>query len=155
MQPIIREPVQADMPELLEMIRELAEFHGQLERVTVTEDELAGSLRDGGISAYVVEAPEGSARRLHGVALWFITFSTWEGGDVMHLEDLYVRPDSRGTGAGKALLNALKEVAAERECLRIQWIVQKTNESGAAFYRSQGAEPMPEWELYKLPITAN
>ena len=152
MQLTIREPVQADLPELLEMIYELAEFHGQRSRVTVTEEDLMRSLGNGGLSAYVVEAPEGSERRLHGVALWFIAFSTWEGGDVMHLEDLYVRPDSRGTGAGKALLNELKKVAADRECLRIQWIVQKTNESGAAFYRSQGAESMPEWELYQLPI---
>lgn len=156
MQPIIREATKADIPELLDMIRALADFHDEAERVTVTEEQLEQEIFASrpSMNVHVVEAPEESEFRLNGFSLWFASVASWEGGRVMHLEDLYVRPESRGTGAGKALLRNLAKIAKERGYLRIEWMVLKTNESGAAFYKSQGAGPMSDWDIFKLDAEA-
>ena len=155
-EPVIRPATHDDIPELLEMIRDLAEYHGERDRVTISEQQLAEELfaSSSPLSARVVEAPAGSPHRLNGYSLWFAAFSPWEGSQVMHLEDLYVRPESRGTGSGKALLRNLAVIAHERDYRRIQWMVLKSNVSGARFYVSQGAGPMSEWDIFKLDESA-
>ncbi|MGO3758305.1 MAG: GNAT family N-acetyltransferase [Agrococcus casei] len=151
-EPVIRAATQDDIPELLEMIRDLAEYHGERDRVTVTEQQLADQIFSGTspLTARVVEAPADAPHSLNGYSLWYAAFSPWEGSEVMHLEDLYVRPESRGTGAGKALLRNLAVIADEHQYGHIQWMVLKSNVSGAQFYVSQGAGPMSDWDIYKL-----
>jgi GNAT superfamily N-acetyltransferase len=85
-----------------------------------------------------------------GFALWFHNFSTFEGRPGIYLEDLFVRPEARGLGAGKALLKRLAQIALERDCARLEWWVLDWNEPALAFYRSIGARPMDEWTVQRV-----
>jgi GNAT superfamily N-acetyltransferase len=85
-----------------------------------------------------------------GFALYFRNFSTWEGVHGLYLEDLYVMPEYRGSGLGKALLISLAEVAVERGYARLEWAVLDWNRPAIAFYRSLGAVAMDEWTVYRL-----
>lgn len=90
------------------------------------------------------------------MALWFVNFSTWNGVHGMYLEDLYVRPQARRSGLGRALLRRLAHVCTERGYGRFEWSVLDWNSSAHAFYRSLGAEPMDEWTVWRLggaPLT--
>jgi GNAT superfamily N-acetyltransferase len=84
------------------------------------------------------------------MALWFLNFSTWDGVHGIYLEDLFVRPERRGTGLGKALLIALAEECVARGYSRLQWSVLNWNEPAIAFYRGLGALPMDEWTVFRL-----
>jgi len=86
--------------------------------------------------------------------LWFLNFSTWVGKHGIYLEDLYVRPQYRGSGYGKALLAELASIAAERGYGRVEWAVLDWNESAHRFYRSLGAQPMDEWTIWRLSAAA-
>lgn len=97
--------------------------------------------------AHVIEGPDG---RLLGCAIWYLTYSTWEGRHDIHLEDLYVRDAARGRGAGKALLRALAQVAVERGYRRVEWDVLRWNEPALGFYRALGAQELDEWCSYRL-----
>jgi GNAT superfamily N-acetyltransferase len=85
-----------------------------------------------------------------GFALFFHNFSTFEGRPGIYLEDLYVTPEARGLGAGKALLSRLAQLALERDCARLEWAVLDWNEPAIAFYRSIGARPMNEWTVQRI-----
>lgn len=85
-----------------------------------------------------------------GFALFFHNFSTFEGRPGLYLEDLYVAPEARGLGAGKALLVRLARLAVERDCARLEWWVLDWNEPAIAFYRSIGARPMDEWTVQRV-----
>lgn len=85
-----------------------------------------------------------------GFALFFHTFSTFEGRPGLYLEDLYVRPEARGRGAGKTLFRRLAQLALERDCARLEWAVLDWNEPAIAFYRSLGARPMNDWIVERL-----
>lgn len=85
-----------------------------------------------------------------GFALYFHNFSTFEGLPGIYLEDLFVEPEARGTGLGKALLSRLAQLATERNCARLEWSVLNWNEPALAFYRSLGAQPMEEWTVQRL-----
>jgi GNAT superfamily N-acetyltransferase len=143
------EPVtRHEIPELLALIRELARFERLEHEVVATEDLLAESLFGASRSAEAMIAREGGAAV--GFALWFHNFSTFVGRRGLYLEDLYVRPDYRGRGYGRAMLTHLARLAVERGCGRMEWAVLDWNVRAEDFYRSLGAEPKSEWRIFRL-----
>lgn len=95
--------------------------------------------------------PAGAAAYpLAGFALWFLNFSTWTGTHGIYLEDLFVRPELRGQGHGRALLQTLARLCVERGYQRLEWWVLDWNEPALRFYRSTGACPMDEWTVHRL-----
>ncbi|MCH0538611.1 GNAT family N-acetyltransferase [Streptomyces sp. MUM 203J] len=146
---MIRTAVPADVPVLYSMVRELALYEKALEEVRATEEQLREALfgERPAVYAYVAEDEGGE---VVGFALWFLNFSTWRGVHGICLEDLYVRPEARGGGYGKALLRELARTCAERGYERLEWSVLDWNEPAIGFYRSLGAEPMSEWTVYRL-----
>ncbi|TQM70741.1 L-amino acid N-acyltransferase YncA [Actinomadura hallensis] len=145
---MIRFATPDDVPDILRLIRDLAEYERALHEVKATEEQLRESLfaDDPKVFAHVVEH-EG---RVVGFALWFLTFSTWNGTHGIYLEDLYVEPRFRGHGYGKALLTELARIADERGYGRVEWAVLNWNTPAIAFYESLGASPQDEWTVYRL-----
>ena len=137
-----------DVPLLLDMIRELAEYEKAAAEVVATQAELADGLfgQRPGADALVARL----AGEAVGFALYFTNFSTWLGRRGLYLEDLYVRPAARGRGVGRALLATLSQLAIERGCRRLEWWVLDWNEPAISFYRSLGAEAMDEWTVFRL-----
>ena len=144
----LRRATPADVPVILELIHELAAYEREPDAVKnsvpVLTEQLFGE--NPAIFAHVVEE-QGAVM---GFALWFLNYSTWEGTHGIYLEDLYVRPQARGRGYGKALLQELARTAVERGYARVEWAVLKWNEPSIGFYRSLGAEPMDEWDTFRL-----
>ena len=138
-----------DVPTILRLIRELAEYERAGHEVHATEELLRDALfgSDARVHAHVAEHADGSVA---GFALWFVTFSTWLGRHGIYLEDLYVRPDLRGFGYGRALLSTLATICTERGYPRLQWWVLDWNEAAQGFYRQLGARPMDEWTVWRL-----
>jgi GNAT superfamily N-acetyltransferase len=141
---MIRPAVEADVPELLSMIRELAEFEHLSEQVAITEDDLARTLfgADSVVFDSVVEDGNGG---LAGHALWYRTFSTFLGRTGIWLEDIYVRPDHRRHGHATALLAHLREQTDGR----LEWEVLEWNQPAIDFYQGLGARPMAGWTRYR------
>jgi GNAT superfamily N-acetyltransferase len=137
-----------DVPAIYQMLRDLAEYERSLTEVSGTQDDLYRSLFGPApaVFAHVAEH-EG---RIGGFALWFINFSTWLCQHGIYLEDLYVAPELRGTGLGRALLAELAALCVERGYSRVEWWVLNWNESAIGFYRKLGARPMDEWTVYRL-----
>lgn len=148
----IRRAIPADVPEILLMIRELAEYERALEHAVATEEQLTAALfgDEPKVFAHVVEHDAGDGRRLGAFALWFLNFSTWLGQHGLYLEDLYVRPELRGTGYGKRLLATLAQECVDNDYGRLEWWVLDWNEPALAFYRSLGAVPMDEWTVHRV-----
>ena len=146
---VIRLAVPANVPELLAMVRELAEYEREPDAVETTEPMLHQALfgRAPVASCHVAQGPDGE---VVGFALWYVTFSTWKGRPGLWLEDLYVRPPGRGSGLGKALLQALAAVCVERGYARFEWWVLDWNEPAQGFYRSLGARPEDEWTVWRV-----
>jgi GNAT superfamily N-acetyltransferase len=132
------------------MIRELAEYERSLHEVRATADDLRAALFGDApaLFGHVAEAPGGDG--LAGFAVWFLNYSTWDGHHGIYLEDLYVRPQHRGTGLGKQLLTALAAECVDRGLTRLQWWVLDWNEPSIGFYRSIGAESMDEWTVMRV-----
>jgi GNAT superfamily N-acetyltransferase len=141
---VIRAAVESDVPELVAMIHELAEFENLSDQVVITEDDLASALfgPDAAVSDTVVDLGDGV---LAGHALWFRTFSTFLGQTGIWLEDLYVRPEHRGEGHGAALLMHLRQQTAGR----LEWEVLEWNAPAIDFYERLGARPMAGWTKYR------
>lgn len=141
----------ADVPELLAMIRELADYERALHEVKASEEQLSAALFGAhpAVFAHVVEAPEGGGA-LAGFALWFVSFSTWLGVHGAYLEDLFVRPRYRGRGHGRALMVELARTCVARGYGRFEWSVLDWNEPALEFYRALGAQPMSEWTVQRL-----
>ncbi len=137
-----------DVPLVLRFIRELAEYERLAHAVVATPEELREQLFGERPSAEVLIAREEGEPA--GFAVFFHNFSTFLGRRGLYLEDLYVRPELRGRGVGRALLRALARVAAERGCGRLEWSVLDWNEPAIRFYRSLGARPLEEWTVYRL-----
>lgn len=146
--PHIRPATEADVPLILRFIRELAEYERLLHEVVATEDGLRATLFGPRPAAEVVIA-EADGEPL-GFALFFHNYSTFLAQPGLYLEDLYVRPEARGRGTGRALLAHLARLARERGCGRLEWWVLDWNESAIRFYRSLGAQPMDEWTVFRL-----
>ena len=136
----------------LELIRELAQFERLEDQVTATVPLLEASLFGARPAAEVLIA-EGEAEVI-GFALFFHNYSTFLGKPGIYLEDLYVRPQERSRGTGRALLARIAAIAQDRSCGRLEWSVLDWNERALRFYRSLGAVPMDEWTVQRLTGTA-
>ena len=140
--------VREDVPLILTMIRELADYEGLLPEVVATEAVLEEWLFDRrGAEVLFALAPDGAEV---GFALFFHNFSTFLGRGGVYLEDLYVRPEHRGRGYGKGLIRQLARIAKERGCGRLEWWCLDSNTPSIDFYLSLGAEPMRDWTVYRL-----
>jgi len=144
----IRRAVPADVPRILELIKELADYERSLDQVSATVKDLSAALfaEQPAVFAHVAEVDE----TVVGFAIWFVNFSTWLGKHGIYLEDLYVTPAVRGRGVGKALLAELAATCVRRGYGRLEWWVLDWNEPAIGFYRSIGAEPMSEWTVQRL-----
>ncbi|MDL4771929.1 GNAT family N-acetyltransferase [Actinomadura xylanilytica] len=145
---MIRPATSDDVPAILRLIRELAEYERALHEATATEEQVRAHLfgADPKVFAHVAEH-EGE---VVGFALWFLTFSTWLGSHGIYLEDLYVDPSVRGRGHGRALLTELARIADDRGYGRVEWSVLDWNTPAIGFYESLGARPQDEWTVYRL-----
>ena len=140
--------VREDVPLILTMIRELADYEGLLPEVVATEAVLGEWLFDRrGAEVLLAPAPAGAEG---GFALVLHNFSTFLGRGGVYLEDLYVRPEHRGRGYGKGLIRQLARIAKERGCGRLEWWCLDSNTPSIDFYLSLGAEPMSDWTVYRL-----
>lgn len=145
---IIRVGEEDDVPTIMSFIKELAEYEKLLGDVIVTEDSLKKKLFGEKKYAEVLIAEyEGKPA---GQALFFHNFSTFIGKPGIYLEDLYVTPNLRGKGIGKALLNYLIKIAKERDCGRVEWTVLDWNTPSIEFYKKMGALPMNDWTVFRL-----
>lgn len=144
----IRSAQPYDVPEILAMIRELAEYEREPNAVVATEELLHAALFGASPAVFGLIAEEDGAAV--GFALWFRNFSTWLGRHGVYLEDLYVRPEFRGQGHGKALLAELARICIDRGYGRFEWWVLDWNKPAVDFYRSIGAVPMDEWTVQRV-----
>ena len=138
----------ADVPVILQLIRELAEYERAPNDVVATEDGLREVLFGAEPAAHVIIGREDGEPV--AFAVYFFNFSTWLGRAGLYLEDLFVRPELRGKGYGKALLVRLAQIASERGCGRMEWAVLDWNDPAIQFYRKLGATPMNEWTVFRL-----
>jgi GNAT superfamily N-acetyltransferase len=137
-----------DVPLILRLIKGLAEYEKLAHEVVATEERLRQSLFGPHPSAEVVIAYVDD--EAVGFALFFHTYSTFLGQRGLYLEDLFVLPEWRGRGAGRALLTHLARIAAERGCGRFEWAVLDWNEPAINFYKNLGAKPMHEWTIFRV-----
>jgi GNAT superfamily N-acetyltransferase len=144
----IRPATVADVPVILRFIRELAVYEKLLHEVTATEDLLRRQLFGERPMAEVILAVEDGMEA--GLALFFHNFSTFVGKPGIYLEDLYVRPEFRGRGYGKAMMVYLARLARQRDCGRFEWTVLDWNKPSLDFYQSIGARPMSDWTLHRM-----
>jgi len=145
---IIRPAVVSDVPIILQLIRGLAEYERAPEQVVCDEARLRESLFGAKPDAEVLLASVGQVPA--GFAVFFHNYSTWWGRPGLFLEDLFVRPEMRGRGIGKALLRSLARVAKDRECARMEWQVLDWNQPAIDFYKSLGAVAKDEWTTFRL-----
>jgi GNAT superfamily N-acetyltransferase len=173
----VREATPEDVAQMHQMINELAEYEKAPDEVIATELDLMkalfgrdfssveydqhDSISSSGIAntphgqpalyAFVIEDPE-DAEQLAGMAIWFLNYSTWDGTHGVYLEDLYVRPQYRGQGMGKALMKRLAQVCIDNDYSRFQWWVLDWTQPAIAVYRALGAQAMDEWTGYRVSV---
>jgi GNAT superfamily N-acetyltransferase len=149
---MIRPARAADIPAIHQMIKDLAAYERGLHEVSATEDDLRAALLAAQPSLFAHVAEEDG--HPVGFALWFLSYSTWAGKHGIYLEDLYVKPDRRGQGHGRALLAGLARICVERGYARLEWWVLDWNSPARGFYGSLGAVAMDEWTVHRLTGTA-
>lgn len=145
---IVRDAVPDDVPTILRFIRELAIYEKAEHEVEATLETLTESIFGANSVTHGLIC-ERDGRPI-GSALYFFSYSTWQAKNGLYLEDLYVTPEARGAGAGKAMLRRLAAIALEKGCGRFEWSVLDWNEPSIRVYESIGAEPMKEWVRYRL-----
>jgi GNAT superfamily N-acetyltransferase len=145
---MIRPATPADVPVIAKLIRDLAEYERLLDRCVLKESDLREHLFGARRYAEVLLAEDAGA--VVGFALFFHNYSTFRAKPGIYLEDLFVVPEARGQGHGKALLAALAKLAVERDCCRVEWSVLNWNTPSIEFYKSLGAVQMDEWSVYRL-----
>lgn len=144
----IRPATSQDIPLILQFIKELAIYEQLLHEVVATPQDLAQNLFGENRTAEVLLAYENETPI--GFTLFFHNFSTFLGKSGIYIEDLYVNENYRGKGYGKALLYAVKAIAQERNCGRLEWSVLDWNTPAIEFYKSLGAKPMEEWTTMRI-----
>jgi len=144
----IRSAGVADVSVILELIRDLATYERAPNEVAATEEQLIDVLFGEKPAAEVLLAFERETPV--GFAVFFHNFSTWLGRPGLYLEDLFVKPDKRGKGYGRALLVDLAKIARDRGCGRMEWAVLDWNDPAIQFYRALGAKPLDEWTVFRL-----
>ncbi|OXS36969.1 GNAT family N-acetyltransferase [Streptomyces sp. XY006] len=147
---MIRSATPHDIPEIRAMIRELAAYERAEEQARATDEQLREALFGAHPAAHALIAQDDDTGEVLGFALWFPRFSTWTGTRGMYLEDLYVRPQARGSGQGKALLAALAALCRRNGYDRFEWVVLAWNTPAVDFYRSLGVEFLDEWKVCRL-----
>lgn len=145
----LRPAREADLETIITLIHALADYEREPEAVVFDRETLRAHLFGPRPYAEVLLAETEDGQNV-GFALFFHTFSTWLGRPGIWLEDLFVRPEYRGHGYGKALLAEIARIALARGCGRVEWSVLDWNEPSIAFYRALGARPMDEWTTYRL-----
>ena len=145
----IRVATPDDVPAIRRMIRELAEFEREPDAVRTTPEQLRDALFGPDAVASTLIALDESGQPA-GFALWYRSFSTWEGVPGLFLEDLYVSEAARGSGLGTALLSALARVVVQSGWRRLEWNVLRWNTDAIAFYEGLGGEPLAGWLTYRL-----
>lgn len=143
----IRMAEEEDTSLILEFIKALADYEGMLDEVVATEELLRVTLFEKKQAEVIFAEYKGEPV---GFALFFHNFSTFLGKANIYLEDLFVRPEARGRGAGKALLSCLARIAVERDCGRLEWWCLDWNEPSIQFYKEMGAKPMDDWTVYRV-----
>jgi len=144
----IRNANASDVPLIHQFIRDLADYEKLGHVVVATEAQLRATLFGSTPYAEVIIAEEDG--KAAGFALFFHNYSTFLAQRGVYLEDLFVKPEYRGRGYGKALLARLAQIARERDCGRVEWAVLDWNEPSIAFYESLGARRMDEWHVFRL-----
>jgi GNAT superfamily N-acetyltransferase len=145
---LIRPATPDDVPLILQLIRELAEYERLAHEVSATEEQLRATLFGARPVAEVVIASHDDAPA--GFAVFFANYSTFLGRPGLYLEDLFVRPDARGNGIGRALLEYLARLTVDRGWGRLEWRVLDWNEPSIAFYKKLGAEPLDDWTVFRV-----
>lgn len=143
----IRNATEKDIPLILVLIKELADYEHMLDQVVADEETLREWMFEKNCAKALICEEDGETA---GFALYFHNFSTFLGRAGIYLEDLYVRKQFRGRGCGKGLLTRLAAIAVEMGCGRLEWACLNWNESSIGFYKSLGAVPMNEWTVYRL-----
>ena len=144
----IRKAARNDIPTIFLLIKDLATYERAPDDVIATEQQLVDVLFGPRPAAEVLLAFEQEVPV--GFAVFFHNFSTWLGRPGLYLEDLFVKPEMRGKGYGRALLVHLAKIARERGCGRMEWAVLDWNEPAIEFYRKLGARPMDDWTVFRL-----
>ena len=143
----IRYAQESDIPQILFFIRELASYENMLDDVVATEDLLREWIFEKKRAEVILAEENGEPV---GFALFFHNFSTFLGRTGIYLEDLFVKPEHRGKGVGKALLQRLAQITIERGCGRLEWTCLDWNKPSIDFYLSLDATPMDQWTVYRL-----
>jgi GNAT superfamily N-acetyltransferase len=144
----IRDAKPADAKTILHFITELAIYEKEPDAVKTNEQAILDTLFSEGATAHSILCFDGD--EAIGFAVYFYNYSTWLGKNGLYLEDLYVSPDSRGKGAGKAIMKHLANQALAKNCGRFEWVVLDWNKPAIDFYNSIGAEAQDEWIIYRL-----
>ena len=149
-QALVRPAAPDDVPAIVRMIRDLAEYERSLHEVSASSEHVAAALfpADGARTTFAHVAEAGG--EVVGLAVWFLSYSTWTGTNGVWLEDLYVDPAHRGSGIGQALLRTLAGVCLERGYHRLEWWVLDWNAPSIGFYESIGAVAQDEWTRFRL-----
>ncbi|GAB3939967.1 GNAT family N-acetyltransferase [Kribbella albertanoniae] len=144
----VRRAVLEDVPAIVELVYALADYERAPDECHLTAEQLQTALfgETPAVFAHVALLDD----RIVGCAIWFLSFSTWRGVHGIYLEDLFVRPEARGTGLGKALLTALAQECVTNNYERLEWSVLNWNTPAIDFYKSLGATPQDEWTVYRL-----
>lgn len=146
----IREATPGDVPAILQLVRDLAVYEKEPDAATATEDQFHTALFPAtGTPTTFAHVAEVDGEVV-GMAIWYLTFSTWTGVNGIWLEDLFVQPDQRGSGLGRELLATLARTCVERGYQRLEWWVLNWNEPSIGFYTSLGAVPQDEWSVYRM-----
>ncbi|WMS96042.1 GNAT family N-acetyltransferase (plasmid) [Pseudoalteromonas sp. HL-AS2] len=144
----IRDAQASDAKTILHFINELAIYEKEPQAVKTNEQAILNTLFSEGATAHSIICFDGDEPI--GFAVYFYNYSTWLGKNGLYLEDLYVSPDSRGKGAGKAIMKHLANQALNKNCGRFEWVVLDWNKPAIDFYDSMGAKPQNEWIIYRL-----
>jgi GNAT superfamily N-acetyltransferase len=147
---MIRPARPGDVDAIVQLVRDLADYERAAERVQLTAEQLRAALFGERPAVFAHVAVDGAGADVVGYAVWFVTYSTWLGRHGVHLEDLYVRPEHRGHGHGRALMATLAGLCTERGYGRLEWSVLDWNDPAIRFYRSLGAEGLAEWTTHRL-----
>ncbi|HIW90935.1 MAG TPA: GNAT family N-acetyltransferase [Candidatus Corynebacterium avicola] len=145
---VVRPARSGDVPGILDCIRALAVYEREPDAVENTGEMLTETLFGESPKAFAHVVEKGG--EIRGIAVWFLSYSTWTGRHGIWLEDLYVYERFRGSGYGTTLLSALAAICVERGYSRLEWTVLDWNEPSIAFYRSIGAAPLDEWTTQRL-----
>lgn len=147
---LVRDAVPTDVEQLLGLVRALARYERAEEEVLATEADLRNALFGASPKVFALVAESAGSGSVVGMAIYFVSFSTWTGRHGLFLEDLFVAPEHRGRGTGRALLRALGARANQMGCARVEWAVLDWNQPAIDFYRSVGAVPLDEWRTFRL-----